>query len=91
MRVNSPARDFADEQYPDQLQIKQEINLRQVLVGALAIAGLFALIGAQPAFADCRSEKVLRKRSELAIRLRCVRFALPDMRGAQGPCCPAPG
>jgi hypothetical protein len=58
MRINSSAQDFADEQYPDQLQIKQEINLRQVLVGAVAIAGLFALTGAQPAFADCRSENV---------------------------------
>ncbi len=60
MRVNWSAQDFADEQFTDQLQIKkkQEINLRQVLVGALAIAGLFALVGAQPAFADCRSENV---------------------------------
>ena len=30
--------------------------MRQVLVGALVIAGLFALVGAQPAFADSRSE-----------------------------------
>jgi hypothetical protein len=60
MRVNWSAQDFADEQFTDQLQIKkkQEINLRQVLVRALAIAGLFALVGAQPAFADCRSENV---------------------------------
>lgn len=32
--------------------------MRKVLVGVLAIAGLFALAGAQPAFADCRSENV---------------------------------
>ena len=32
--------------------------MRQVLVGALVIAGLFALVGAQPAFADSPSEKV---------------------------------
>jgi len=32
--------------------------LHQVLVGALAIASFFALVGAQPAFADCRSENV---------------------------------
>ena len=32
--------------------------MRKVLVGTLAIAGLFALAGAQPAFADCRSENV---------------------------------
>ena len=60
MRVNWSAQDFADEQFTDQLQIKkkQEINLRQVLVGALVIAGLFALVGAQPAFADFRSENL---------------------------------
>jgi len=32
--------------------------LHQVLVGALAIASFFAVVGALPAFADCRSENV---------------------------------